>query len=307
MQHADYVAQAGQLQLGDQHDHVADAHRRQIGRCEALAEVQDQPRVACPQQVDQPRQMVFVDQADVFHLHRVRQQRQPRRVLAQGTAQEGHVQSFDVHRRVGQRVIGDQVEGHIGVAQGEVEIHQRDVVCVVLSHVAAEVDRERRAADSAARTHDGNDQRLGARTAVGGGAAVGAGAAALAKPLQGEQQLFENDGGRQEFLGAGAEGLQYGLAVAARADGEDGHGGELAGQLLDQLQGLVVVGVERDHHDIGARLPGHVDKELVARAFGFEPNRLDAEQEIAERFARGVGGIDDRDSLHILHVAAPMV
>jgi len=129
----------------------------------------------------------------------------------------------------------------------------------------------------------------------------------LAQALQGEQQLFEHHRGGKELLGAGTEGLQDGLAVAARADGENGYGREFAGQLLDQLQGLVMVGVERDHDDIGTGLARHVDEELVARALGFQPDRLDAEQEVAERLARCVGGIDDRDALHVLHVAAPMV
>jgi hypothetical protein len=38
-----------------------------------------------------------------------------------------------------------------------------------------------------------------------------------------------------------------------------------------------MVGVERDDDGIRTGLPGHVDKELIARAFGFEPDGFDAQ------------------------------
>ena len=52
----------------------------------------------------------------------------PAGVLAQRAAQELHVEPVDVQGDVGQGVIGNQVEGDVGVAQGEVEIDQGDVV-----------------------------------------------------------------------------------------------------------------------------------------------------------------------------------
>ncbi len=54
----------------------------------------------------------------------------------------------------------------------------------------------------------------------------------LAQPLQRQQQLFEDDRRRQEFLGTGAERLQDGLAVAAGTDGEDRHRWEFPGEML---------------------------------------------------------------------------
>ena len=115
------------------------------------------------------------------------------------------------------------------------------------------------------------------------------------------QQIFEHHGLRQKLLGPGPERLQDRIAVAAGADGQDRQAGKFALKLLNQLQGLGLVGVEGDDDQIGARLPGHVDEELVARAFGFEPDRLDAQQQIAERFACGISGIHDRNPLHFLH------
>ena len=69
--------------------------------------------------------------------------------------------------------------------------------------------------------------------------------------MQGQQQLFEHHGRGQEFLGPGPQGLQDRLAVAARADGEDRHVGKFDRQLLDELQRLVVVGVESDDDQVG--------------------------------------------------------
>ena len=236
MQHPHHVAQAGQLQLGHQQHHVGHPHGGPVGGREALAQVEDQVRVTGPQQTDHALQVVLVDQGDVFHLHRVRQQRQSGGVLGQRTPQERHVEPVNVHGHVSQRVIGDQVQGHVGVAQGQIEVHQGDVVVVLLGQVAAEVDAQAGAAHAAAGADDGNDLRLHLERAVDRGRAV-AGCALRPQPLQGAQQFFEYDGLRQEFLGPVAQRLQNRLAVAAGANGEDGHAGEFLGQLGDQLDG----------------------------------------------------------------------
>ena len=107
-----------------------------------------------------------MNQGDVFHLHRMRQQRQAACMLAQRAAQERHVEAIDVHGDVGQRVVGNQVERDVGIAQGQIEIDQGDVVVGVLGQVAAEVDGEAGAADAAARADDGDDQRFGLDAAV---------------------------------------------------------------------------------------------------------------------------------------------
>ena len=59
-------------------------------------------------------------------------------------------------------------------------------------------------------------------------------------------------------------------------------GRELHRQLLDQLERLAVVGIEGDDDEVGGGLAGDVDEELVARALGFEPDGLDAEQQIPQ-------------------------
>ena len=226
VQHADDVAQAGQLQLGDQQDHVAHAHRRQVGRREAFAQIEDQVRIAGPQQADHAAQVFLVNQGDVFHLHRVRQQRQAALVLAQRAAQERHVEPIDVHGDVGQRVIGDQVEGDVGVAQGEIEIDEGDVVLGVLGHVAAEVDGDAGAADAALGADDRDDERFRPRGAVVGVAAGVAAAAArrlARRRCRASSSSSSTTGAVRNSLAPGPEGLQDRLAVAARADGQDRH------------------------------------------------------------------------------------
>ena len=171
-------------------------------------------RVTGPQQVQKTLEVVFVNQAHVLHLHRVGQQRQAGRlVLDEGAVQERHVQAFDVQGHVGQRVIGDQVEGHVGVAEGQVEIDEGNAVVRILGQGAAEVDGEAGAADAAARAEDGDDLRGQLRLLVGPpvrcrpcpprGWADGAGRV---------EQLFEDDGLGQEELGPALKGLEQGLA-----------------------------------------------------------------------------------------------
>ena len=81
-------------------------------------------------------------------------------MLAQRAPQESHVQALDVQGHIGQCVVGNEVEGHIGVAKGEVEIDQGGVVLGVLSQRGAEVDGDAGAADPAARAQDGDDLGL---------------------------------------------------------------------------------------------------------------------------------------------------
>src|SRR5579864_3405961 len=97
--------------------------------------------------------MIFVNQGDVLHLHRMGKNGQACFMLAQGAAQKGHVQAVNVQGNVGQGVIGNQVQGDISVAQCQVQIDQRDIVVrIELGEIAAKVDGQARAADAAART-----------------------------------------------------------------------------------------------------------------------------------------------------------
>ena len=114
-------------------------------------------RVTGPEQADHALQVILVDQADVAHLHRVRQQRQTGRVRDERAFQKRHVQPLDVHGHVGERVHRHQIERDVGVSQGHVEIDESDAVFCFLGQGAAQVHGDAGAADAAARAKDGND------------------------------------------------------------------------------------------------------------------------------------------------------
>ena len=91
------------------------------------------------------------------------------------------------------------------------------------------------------------------------------------------------------------------LAIATGADSQDRQSWKIVRQLTDNLQRLVVVGVEGDHGHVRIGLANDVRKELVACRFLLQPNGLDAEQQVAERLSGRIGGIDDGNALHVLH------
>lgn len=219
--------------------------------------------VTGPQQADEPAKMLLVNERNVFQLHGMGQQGQPGVVFAQRPFQEGHVEPLDVEGDIGQGVVGNQVEGDIGIAEGEVEIDEGRGMARILSEVAAEIDGDARGADAAAGTDNRDHERILSAAAAGHGTAVGLGAGRF-KSVQGEEEFFENDRRGEEFLGPGPQRLQDRLAVAASGHREDRHSGKFAGQLLNELQGLVVIGVKRDDDKVGSRLASHVDEKLVA-------------------------------------------
>ena len=71
--------------------------------------------------------------------------------------------------------------------------------------------------------------------------------------------------------------------------------------MLDQLQRLVGIGIERHDADVGMRLRDDVGEELVARAFGFEPNHVEAQQNRLQRFAGIITRIDNGQSKDVRH------
>src|SRR5262249_33586376 len=124
-----HVAQAAQFELGQQQDHVGQPQGRQVGRDQRLAQVQDQVRVADPQQVNDAGQVVLVNDADIGDVERMGQQVQAGAlVLHHRALQVVHVQAFDVQGQVGQRVVRHQVQGDVGIAQGHVQVEQNDAV-----------------------------------------------------------------------------------------------------------------------------------------------------------------------------------
>ena len=67
-------------------------------------------------------------------------------------------EAVDVHGDIGQGVVGNQIEGDIGIAKCKIEIDKRCVVLRVLGQATAEVDGEAGTADAAARADHGDDK-----------------------------------------------------------------------------------------------------------------------------------------------------
>ena len=70
------------------------------------------------------------------------------------------------------------------------------------------------------------------------------------------------------------------------------HCGEVLRQLFDQLQRLVGIGIQCHHADVGMRLRNDIGEEFVARAFGFQPDHVEAQQNRFQRFAGIIARID---------------
>ena len=244
---------------------------RSIGAV-ALRQVEDQVRERGLQQTDHALQVVGRDQRHVFQLHRPRQQVQPRGVFGQRPLQQREVEPRDVLRHVDQRVVGNRVEKHVGVAQAQVEVDQGHASCV----------------GSAARTQP----RLTARLVVPTPPVAPATAITVLprssvsprpkrwSPIRSSAATRSSirTGWVQELLDAGPHRPQDQVAVGRRADDQDAALGRRLVQLADQLQGLLRVVVERHDADVGMRLGHDVGEELVARALGFEPDRVHAQQ-----------------------------
>ena len=82
------------------------------------------------------------------------------------------------------------------------------------------------------------------------------------------------------------------------------HSGERSRELLDQLQALLRVAVERDDADVGLRLADDVGEELVPRALGLEPDHVHAQQHGLQGLARRVARIDDGQTKTLLMMQA---
>src|SRR5262249_45079086 len=148
-EHADDVPQAGQLQLGHQEDGVGHVQGHQVGRRQPLAQVEDQVAVVDPQQVEHPLDVGRLDDHHVGQLQRVGQQVQAGAlVLQQRPLDEVKVELLDVQGQVGQGVVGQDVQGDVAVAQGQVEVGQGDGVARLGGEAGGEVDGQGGAADA---------------------------------------------------------------------------------------------------------------------------------------------------------------
>src|SRR5262245_29505180 len=78
----------------------------------------------------------------VLKLYGARQQVQARGVLRQRPFEQCEVESREVLRDINERVVGNTIEAHVGVAQGHVQIDQHGAIALLLSQDATEIDRQ---------------------------------------------------------------------------------------------------------------------------------------------------------------------
>ena len=120
------VSQARQIELRDQQHLVGLRQHVHVERVEALRRVDDHVRERSLEQAQHAGQLVGRDVPGVFQLHRPRQQVQARVVLRERALEQRQVEPADVLGDVGERVFGNRVEKHVGVAQAQVEVQQHD-------------------------------------------------------------------------------------------------------------------------------------------------------------------------------------
>ena len=113
-------------------------------------------------------------------------------------------------------------------------------------------------------------------------AAVAAAELPLADPIEGGDQVFDLDRLGEELLGPGPHRPQDQLAVGRAADDEHAALGRDLADLLDQLEAFFGICVDRDDADVGLGLADDVGEELVARALGFEPDHVHAQQHVLD-------------------------
>src|SRR4051812_41289128 len=77
-------------------------------------------------------------------------------------------------------------------------------------------------------------------------------------------------------------------------------GGNFA-HLLQQVQPLVRIAVDRHDADVGLRLADDVGKELVPRTFRFEPNNVHTQQHVFQLRATVVAGVDNGQTKNVAH------
>ena len=219
----------------------------------ALRQVDDQVRERGLEQADHAPQVVGRDQRHVFQLHRPRQQVQARGVLGQRSLEQREVEPRDVLGDVDQRVVGNRVEEHVGVAQAQVEVDQGHGVSRIGRQDAAQVDGQAGRADAAGGAGHGDH---GAAASL----AVAAAETLVADALQRRHQVFDPHRLRQELLDAGPHRPQDQVAVGRRADDDDAALGRGLVQLRDELQGLFRIVIERDDADVGMRLGDDVGR-----------------------------------------------
>ena len=207
-------------------------------------------------------------------------------MFRQRAFQQREVQPRDVLGHVDQRVVGDRVEEHVGVAQAEVEIHQDDGVLRILGEDAAEIDRQ------AGRAHAADGAGHGDHLAAAG-AVLAVSEAAFADPSQGRQRSSIRTGWVRNSLAPARSAWRIKPPSFDELTTSTAQSGEAAPKRVDQFQRLLRIGVDGHQADVGIGLGHHVGEELVARTLGFQPDHVHSQQHALQRFALGVVGIND--------------
>ena len=79
------------------------------------------------------------------------------------------------------------------------------------------------------------------------------------------------------------------------------HSGDDSRRVLDQLHGLVGVGIDADHADVRSCLADDVGEELVPRRLGLQPAHVHAQEHGLQRLSSRIVGIDDGQAKNICH------
>ena len=208
---------------------------------------------------------------------------------------------------VGQGVVGNQVQGDVGIAQGQIEIDQGDVVIRLLGQDAAEVDGDTGAADAAAGAEHGDDLRfdLGARRPMACRIAVGP-ARDCRSRCRASSSSSSTTGTVRNSLAPARSACRMAWPSPRALTARIGRSGNSALQLLNQLQGLALIGIQGDHDHVRQRLPDHVEEEFDTREHSAS-SQTDStpSKQVAKRLTRGIGGIHNGDALYVLHEPPP--
>ena len=138
---------------------------------------------------------------------------------------------------------GGDVEAGVDRSEEQVEVEQYGFLLLVGGQAGRQVDRQRRAADSADRPRDRDDPR----GLFAGGLRLIPAAGQFRDDLE---YLGRFRGQREELARAGADGLQDQRTIGAAARGQHVVAGAL-GQFLDQLDGLAGIVVEDHDREVG--------------------------------------------------------
>ncbi len=276
----------------------------QVGRQQRLAQVEDQVRVADLEQVQDALDVLFVDHADVGDFQRVPQDRQAGRlVLGQRPAQEVHVQPLDVPRQVGDRDVLEPVTSRAMSASPRARSRsiRATALCRVGGQGRGQVDRQRRAADAAARAEDGDrstTRRSGRRRHARRRSRRCRRARPSARRRAASMSSSATGCVRKYFAPFWSDCSSAWWSWLMVRIGSFGCSTESWPIIC---RALLLVASRATMARSGIDVLDDVEEVLVAGALRFEPDEVDAQQQGAEGLAGRFGRVYDRDALHGHH------